>query len=167
MPNYKAREWEQISNTLTTGALATIDLAISITDFDKYSEVVIFIDGTSTAALELRLAVNGVETNYYHSGTSIDSGTETLESGGAIAYWPIATTAIFAAGSEAGTIEIHIKNTKANRLNITWLASGSQTIEMQSGMQTSATQSLTSIEIDTSTSTMASGTRVTVYRVRR
>ncbi len=165
MPNYKNRGWQRIHNQKTTGALGTIDIAIPSTDFDTYSEIIIFIDATSTAALELRLALNTVVTNYYHSGTSIDAGTETLESGGAIAYWPIATTAIFAGANEAGSIEIHIKHNI--RAAITWQASGSQTYEAQTGMQTADIDPITSIEIDTSTSTLVAGARVTVYRVAR
>ncbi len=166
MPNYKNRAWQRLFTTKTTGALGTIDISIPSTDFDKYSEIIIFIDATATAALELRMALNTVVTNYYHSGTSIDGGTETLESGGAIAYWPIATTAIFSGASEPATIEIHIK-IGGLRTNITWLASGSNTIEMQSGLQTADLDPVTSIEIDTSTSTLATGARVTVYRVSR
>ncbi len=160
-----------IEDYKSTGAIPSkIFILNPAIDFDKISHLILIIDGENTASLELQLITNSLETStYYRDGHSAIGGTIAGIDIGAEEYYPFATVNIITAADRTIHAEIHIYlPTGGVNKPIYWSnASANGINETSNGFNSTAQTSLTEIEIQTSTSTMKTGTRMTLYKVLR
>ncbi len=170
MPNYKAsNKMVTIEDYNSPSTAATKTFTFPAIDFSKVSKLVLVIDGLTTAALALRVTINGIVTSKYsYDGRRIAGGTETLLDVTAEEYWEVASVAaIDAARSFMGTIEIYHSTIDKPGLISTVNAASGDKQEQITGFLDQEVLSITSIEIVTSTSTWIADTRMTLYKVLR
>ncbi len=147
---------------------ATKTLTKTLTN-DKYSEIIIIMDGEASATFALQLVVNSVEgtSNYSRGFSYTGSAVASVISDGA------SQLQIYSAigGAYQFAAEIHLY---LNDINIKDILGQSTCHEGQAikteqyglAVQTTAT-SITSIEMKTSTSTWKAGTKISIYGVLR
>ena len=142
--------------------------------FANYSAIIIEIDGEITAALSLRLRINGGVTagNYKSQGMTTDGSTvAALDDGGSQTSYALASSSLLNTANDQflGQAEIRMGNTTTQRAVVfarICEPSGGTKTEITSGYIIGATE-ITSITILTSTSTWLTGTRFSIYGVKR
>jgi len=138
--------------------------------FDDDSELVLVMDGAVTASLALEIAVNGdTTTNYFTDGRRISAGTETIIDINSAEFWTVASTSILGIANQNFFGNIRFMRSKAltlDRPNMIseFIGAGQEQVSCQ---LTSVETGISSIEVNTSTSTWGIGTRFSLYRVRR
>lgn len=161
--------WSVLGDYEAAIAEASHEFDITDVDFDDDSTVVVVIDGTNTASLNLLLRVNQNATNsYFLDGSRITGGAQTiLDNNGVSAFTIIELTA---ADRKINAI-VWIGATKGGTTDrIQFMCSAIDQvprITYSGGILNVDLETLTHIEILTSTSTWKIGTRITVYKVAR
>jgi len=145
----------------------------SALDFDTYSEIRVIFDGITTASLALELIVNGERgiNDYIGTGKRFAiTPTETLISENA-PQWTLATTTMLSGVNNAFFGEITLGANSTGGANDLLINSRFNTVgiseEKTGGNQTDTIDEITSILIETSTSTWVIGTKMTVYGIKR
>ncbi len=141
---------------------------IPIFDPEKYSRIIIQMEGTATAALDILMQINSLTTNtYFEEGLSMTAGTVAGVNRNAQAQQIIHT----AGGANAFSIELQIGVHETTDTSIFGNAQ-SHNLEgeiayRRSFYNSTATATITTIKIYTSTSTWIAGTRITIWFQRR
>lgn len=165
---------ELIENHKATGAESSKTFTLpSAFDPDVYSELVLIIDMHVTAALDLLATINANATaNYWSTGVRVSGSADTFLSYVNQANFKLATSNILAAANQAAHIEVHFhwigeptSRQFTGRAFVTGANSGAfEEIQLMLNRSQITTSS---IEITTSTSTWAAGTRMSLYGVKR
>jgi len=161
--------WEVIEDYENTGTITTKTFNFSNIDFDTVSKLVLVFDGKATLGLNLQLRFNlDTGANYYYEGRRI-SGTETLISGATQSSIQLASSTIFATGQIMfGVVEIGFSDQgDARPMLISTMTSGGSAQEQMTGILAATEAGLTDITILVSTSSIAVGARMTLYKVKR
>src|SRR6185312_11226 len=137
----------------------TFNLA-DITD-TKYSEVVVVVRGSETAALSLLMKVNGLSATYFGKGISSDGTTVSAVNISGASSWTLLV------GTGANIISGHatIKHANGQIMGESIFGEGTGTERTLSLYQSGSGFPLSSITIATSTSTWVAGTEIEIYGV--
>jgi len=164
LDNYEATSAES-SHTFTPS---------SALEFDTYSQIIVVIDGLTTASLALELIVNGQRgaNNYLSVGKRfVWTPTETLIVENSTQYTLATTTCLPSAGSSFNVVVSMTCNdttTGTNRIHIDTNANCGAINEIKGGINQSVVYTeITEIIVETSTSTWRIGTRMSVYGIKR
>ncbi len=158
-------------NVTTSGTQTEVDFNLTNDNFDNTAEYMLIINGGTTASLALGIQVNGISTSqYYMEGRSILAGTETLLDEGASSRSNIftATLATTAVGFSSKT-RITFTKVGPTQRAIFMSEAFAHTTQMNQttkGHLQTAITSLNSIKVIVSTSTLVSGTRLTLYKLK-
>jgi len=173
MPNYKASASLTLIESYEAGsAEASKTFTFPAIDYQSISHLILQIDISVTAALALKLGIDTLTSAYFYQGRRLIAGAETLINGGTAANWEICSATLLAGANQSAFIIIHLGLTKAGANNRTkgfsTASAGEQRgNEVLSLVQDTSNPSHTTIEVTTSTSTWQTGTRMSLYKVKR
>ncbi len=139
---------------------------------DTYDLIIIYISGINTAALALELIINGIVTGYYNDGQRTGGGTITALDENNLAHWVIASATILDTTVDQFNIIVEIQipdpsivaGTEQFGMHSRAITSRQKT-EIKSGSVIAGNE-ITSIKIETSTSTWVLGTKINTYGVK-
>ena len=134
-------------------------------DFATYSKIIIEFMGSSTATFTLQLVLNGiVGTDNFARGFYVDGSAITHRNVGSTSSMELCLNTVNGAGNLFGTTEICSKVTALTCKSM-YTCSGTDSSQYMNGTSVGAT-TVTSIKLQTSTSTWTTGTRITIYGVK-
>ncbi len=172
MPNYKARSnWQLIEEYIAPGAESNHVFTFSAIDFKTISHLVLIFRGGSTAALAIKLQIEGDETSaYYQDGRSQIAGTEALIDLSAVDHVVLLSATLNDAASRAVFIECKIcvppSGLQYPSFQINAQSSGaSQGHELTDAQLAVQKTSITTLKVFTSTSTWLVNTHISLYKV--
>ncbi len=173
MPNYKKTQsqLELVETYESTTTITSKTFTLSPTDdFTNTSYYILMIDYQQTAALDLRMGLNGLTANYYSDGRRIAGGVETLLGVDAAAISIISSATHVGGNNEYSGVNILISyNKDAGVSKLAWQSSAFKagSSEIQAHGIAADAAGLISIEITVSTSSLKTGARMTLYKVNR
>jgi len=171
MGNYKVRlggALAVVEDYENTGTITSKVFTVALDDFDKIAKYIIEIDGRTTAALVLSLKINGVTTGYYADGQQTVAGAQVLINYDNAANMKLATATVLSGNTHfKATIEITYQDitTNARYLIFSRLVTNIGFTSM--GGTVGDDDALTTMEILVDTSSLAVGTRITLYKLSR
>jgi len=142
-------------------------------DFDDIAYLVLEIDIGATAQLQLDYRINTIATaSYFSDGRRIVSNVETLIDDGASTAGVLCTNTLLSSGNITAFLYIVISLPKAGGVQdrpmiISSAINNNFTQEQISGILNTDQTEITDVEVRTSASTWRTGTRMTLYQVRR
>ncbi len=162
------KTWELIETHEALIPESTFTFSFPAIDFDDDSELVLVIDIGSTVALNLQLAINGISTLlYFTDGRRIKGGVETLIDLNQTSFQISSSSILFATAFITVQIGLSKAGTNDRPMIFTTASGGNAGNEVTNGALASVTASISSLEVKTTTSTWRTGTRMSLYRVRR
>jgi len=163
--------WSVLGTYEAASAEASHLFSFTAVDFDDDSELVLVYDCSATLQLALQCRVNAIAgVAYYQDGRRITGGAETLLDISGVSEWELLSTTALTGVNVPGAGVAHIllpKGGTLDRVKIINHSIASVVNEQLSGAMITATTSLTSVEVLTSTSTWEIGARFTLYKVAR
>ena len=165
--------WELIEDYEAGSAEASHTFTFTALDMDDHSELVLIMDISPTVILNLQCQVNGhVAANYQDIGVSTaQGGLNTVIDNTNQTAATLISSATLGAGNRSAFCETHFGLTKAgtgDNILFSSKSMGLLTIQEVTGHSLdSAKTEISSIKILTSTSTWQTGTRMTLYKVKR
>lgn len=153
----------------TTESTFTFTLREPLT-MDDHSMLVLVMDLQVTAALTLLLRINGSSASlYFTDGARIAGGAETLIDGSTDTSAELCNTALTAAANGlCGKSEIFLmKGAGTDAVHILSNYSSQEGVQNVRNMFLVDTATIASVTVLTSTSTWASGSRMSLYKVSR
>ncbi len=170
--NYKARnKYRLLDDHEATGTEAIYTFTKTLTT-DDYSAIEIYITGLTSATLALEMVLNGSEStnNYSYGLYCTASAIATLAKTGADAMTLLSATSLSSTDPFTGKIIITLEDQDA-AYNVSaysvFQAANNNRSESMFHTNNQNLTSITSITIQTSTSTWTSGTRILIYGVQR
>ena len=140
-------------------------------DFDDDSQLVLVMDGSITAPLVIQLRINNNATaNYFFDGRTIAGGIEIIIDGNVQTQMEISNTTLHSNVNEQFHGNVLIYLAKSGSLKVPTMQAlmvGERGSQVMMGKINANTPSITDVEVRTSTSTWQTGTRMTLYRVKR
>jgi len=150
-----------------TSAEASHTFTIS-EDFNDISELLLIIDGTPTLDHALELILNTRTTGYYVASRRIQSAVETFIDISNASEMQISSIELNGTNTTyAGRVMIHLGKGATSDLIMADFIMASIGQEVGRGYQNTDTTSITSIKVQTSTSTWRVGTRMSLYKIQR
>ena len=164
--------WTVLGDYEASIAESSHEFSFTAVDFDDDSFLFLTFDGGVSSQLALELIINGDVTGYSITGFRIDTvPAQTLIQANTQTEWSLASTNIVTdgAGSLTGNVIIQIPKGVANNQPSmkSDFTGNSNKKEVLSGQQVTDTTSISSVQVQTSTSTWRIGTRITLYKVSR
>ncbi len=137
----------------------------------EYSQIIVIITGRSTASLAIEMVINALTTKYYSEKVQISSGTLSGVSHANLSEWELCPTTIITTSSMFSIrVEIHIPDASmtSEKLEGHVRATGQVQIIQQGGIlnDNSNENDISSIKVQTSTSTWATGTTIHTYGLK-
>lgn len=170
MTNSRANKgWELIKKHIATGTEATLDLTGLTLSAADYSQIIIEMDGESTATLNVLLRINGLGTAKYDIWTTTNDGSAMAGSTSA----DNTSHQLVALGGANRSFSLQAIITIAETSGIVYIHSNSMSfggggyVDSFGANDTGSITSITGINIFTSTSTWKSTTKISIYGVRR
>lgn len=169
--NAVALLWSVIETHEAAEAESTHTFNFPPIDFDSVSHLILEVDGGPTATLAMMLKING-DTSYNFDGARIDAGTQTIINVSATGAYQFGSTTLLNTSTNGFTAYIIItlyKGVANNRTTIMshCVAGADGGGEIIGGIDNTDNDSISAIEVKTSTSTWKVGTRMTLYKVSR
>jgi len=139
---------------------------------DDYSMIMVVIGMENTAAFALQAVINAIAgSNNSSDGFRSDGSTLTDITLAATTQLQIASTSIFGGGTNQGfgVIEIYLDDSLSNDINVLSRIgnTGNGRMEYMNGWIVANATTITSITLQTSTSTWRAGGKITTYGLRR
>lgn len=165
--------WTVIEDYEATIAESSHTFTINpVIDFDDDSMLVLVIDGAPTAALAMECRANGISTaNYMFDGSRFAAGAETIIGVDNQTEWDIASTTQVGGADFQIIVIFQIAKAGASSLDRCNFKSDAYRVgfyeHVGGGLNVGSQTDFDEILVQTSTSTWAIGTRMTLYRVRR
>ena len=163
-------KYELLDDHLAAGVESSYTFTPTVPlDIVDYSKFVVEISGDSSAAFDLRTVINGVGGTANNSIGGQFNAMLGLNFANA-PYWTVASSALITAASKTFVVTLDIMLTDSGTQDIQGLSRATSTTGLSQWLGhlifTAAT-TLTSIKVQTSTSTWKAGSRITIYGVRR
>ena len=162
--------WEVIETYKSPSTASTKTFTFDAIDFDDYSELVLTIDGSITAPLGIRVAINDLAEGMYTDGFRVRGGAITIIDAGNIAYAEIGSIEMFENADDSIATISHFAfgiDDEQNTSIYSVAYPAREGFEVTNNIHNAHIDSITSIVVNTSTSTWKAGTRMTLYKVSR
>ncbi len=173
MPNYKAsNKLQRIGDYEATGAESSKTFTFAAVTFDDDAYLMLVIDLGGTAALNLLLEIAGdSSSNYYVDGNRTTGGATTIIDINTATSAQICSNVMIDGANSNATIICYIQLSKAisQGVSIKSFATSStlRATEYTLGMLGQNKTSIAQLIVKTSTSTWQTGTRMTLYKLKR
>ncbi len=171
--NYKTKTYQLMETYEALTAENSHTFTFNPIDFQKVAYLELEMDYSATLSQILRLNINGnTDSQYYRDAMSVTVGVVAGIDQNTFTYYQIAAAALLNAVNAQIGVTLKIQLGKAGTLHRPVIhhqvfSCSTVVTQISSGMLNVATDSISSIEITTSTSTWQSGTRMTLWSIAR